>query len=264
MRRREFLLGASAAAAWASAARAQSAGKLPRVGMLWVNSAQVEANIGLVAAFQKKLAEFGYVDGQTMIVVEKFADGDDRRLDEMAAELARLDVDLIVSGAQGVAAAARATKSIPIVATAMADPIGEGVAASLAHPGGNVTGNAVFFPEIMAKRLDWRQFAPSLKRAGVLSPYDERDPIAQIVFGLMKEAAKALGVELQLLTASEPASYESVFSTASAKGSAVSCFSTRRFIFATPNSSRRSRSNIRRPRAGLRSWRATADCWATP
>jgi putative ABC transport system substrate-binding protein len=220
MRRREFLVGAGAAAAWASAGRAQQPRKIPRIGMLWANSVEAEASIGLVAAFHKGMSDLGYVDGRTMIAVERFADGDVPRLDELAAELVRLEVDLIVSGAQGVSAAARATKVMPIVSTTTVDPVAEGLAASLAHPGGNVTGNAVFFPEIMAKRVDLLKLVlPSLKRAGVLTPDDARDEsVLRFTFGVMKETAKALGVELELLLASDQTTYESAFATASTKG----------------------------------------------
>jgi putative ABC transport system substrate-binding protein len=192
MRRREFLVGAGAAAAWASAGRAQQPRKIPRIGMLWANSVEAEASIGLVAAFHKGMSDLGYVDGRTMIAVERFADGDVPRLDELAAELVRLEVDLIA----------------------------EGLAASLAHPGGNVTGNAVFFPEIMAKRVDLLKLVlPSLKRAGVLTPDDARDEsVLRFTFGVMKETAKALGVELELLLASDQTTYESAFATASTKG----------------------------------------------
>ena len=217
MRRREFLLAASAAAAWPSAVRAQQQRKIPRIGMLWPNSAEAEEKIGLVAAFHKRMGELGYVDGRTMIVEERFADGNPQRLDELAAELVRIDVDLIVSGAQGTSAAARATKDIPIVSATTADPVAEGFAASLALPGGNVTGNAVFFPQMMAKRVELlKQILPSVRRAGVLSPNDE--PLVRLTFEVMTETAKALGVELELFEASDAATYESVFAAASTKG----------------------------------------------
>jgi putative ABC transport system substrate-binding protein len=217
MRRREFLQAASLAAAWAGASRAQQPGKTPRIGMLWVESAAGEQKVGLVAAFRTKLSELGYVEGRTIHVEERFADGDEKRLDALAAELVRLDVDLIVTGAQGVLAAARATKTIPIVAAVAADPVAEGVAASLARPGGNVTGSAVFFPEIMAKRLELlKDIAPALRRAGVLASDD--GPFIRVVFEVMAKAAKALGVEMHLLQASDVASYGSVFAMASAAG----------------------------------------------
>lgn len=217
MKRREFLLGASAVAAWPRAVRAQPAGKVPRIGMLWMESAEAEERIGLVAALHKGLSDLGYIDGQTIRVEERFAGGNPQRIDELAAELVRLKVDLIVSGAQGTSAAARATKDIPIVSATTADPVAEGLAASLAHPGGNVTGSAVFFPQMMAKRLELlKQIAPTLKRAGVLSP--SRDLLTRFTFAAMSETAKGLGVELELVEAADVAAYETVFASASAKG----------------------------------------------
>ena len=217
MKRREFLSGASAAAAWPCAARAQQPGKIPRIGMLWANSAQAEERIGLVAALHKGLRDLGYIEGRTIRVEERFADGSPQRLDELAAELVRLNVDLIATGAQGTSAAARATKTIPIVSATTADPVAEGLAASLAHPSGNVTGNAVFFPQMMAKRLELlKQIAPSLKRAGVLTP--DNEPLVRLTFGVMAETAKNLGVELELFEAADAASYERAFAAAAAKG----------------------------------------------
>src|SRR3954470_22232778 len=100
MRRREFLLGAGAAA-FGSAAPARAADKVPLIGMLWVNSAEAEARIGLVAEAHAGLRDLGYVEGRTIRIEERFGDGTAQRLDALAAELARLDVDLILTGAEG-------------------------------------------------------------------------------------------------------------------------------------------------------------------
>jgi putative tryptophan/tyrosine transport system substrate-binding protein len=217
MRRREFLLAAGAATAWAGAARAQQPGRIPSIGMLWVESAAEEEKVGLVPVFHAGLTELGYVDGRTIRVEERFADGNYERLGALAVELVRLKVDLIVTGAEGVIAASRATKTIPIVAATTADPVAEGVAASLAHPGGNLTGSAVFFPQILAKRLELlKQIAPSMQRAGMLALEDNR--FIRFVFNVMAETAKTLGVELQLFLVSDAASYEAAFAKASAAG----------------------------------------------
>jgi len=217
MRRREFLLAAGAAAAWAGVAQAQQPGRLPLIGMLWVNSAEGERKIGFVAALHAALSELGYVDGKTIRVEERFGDGGYRRMEELAAELIRLNVDLIVTGAEGANAAAHATKAIPIVTATSGDPVAEGLVASLAHPGGNFTGNAVFFPEIMAKRLELlKQSLPSLARAGVLTP--QTDAFARFNIEAMAATAKPLGVDLQLVEASDAASYERAFATAAAAG----------------------------------------------
>ena len=233
--------------------------------MLWMESAEAEERIGLVAALHKGLSDLGYIDGQTIRVEERFAGGNPQRIDELAAELVRLKVDLIVSGAQGTSAAARATKDIPIVSATTADPVAEGLAASLAHPGGNVTGSAVFFPQMMAKRLELlKQIAPTLKRAGVLSP--SRDPLTRFTFAAMSETAKGLGVELELVEAADVAAYETVFASASAKGVGgfvildPPIYFRDASVLATPASSRRSRSNIGCLRAARRSMRAAGVC----
>ncbi len=213
MRRREFVLGAGVAMAWPQVARAQQAGGPPLIGMLWANPAEAEARIGLVAEVHAGPRDLGYVDGETIRIEERFSDGTTQRLDALAAELVRLNVALIVTGATGAPAAWRATKSVPIVTASTADPVAEGLAASPAHPGGNLTGNAVFLPEIMAKRLErLKQAAPSLLRAGVLAP--PTDPIAHLFVEAMNGAAKPLGMEVALVDAFDAPSYERAFATA--------------------------------------------------
>jgi putative ABC transport system substrate-binding protein len=142
MTRREFmgLLG-GAAAAWPFAARAQVRDRAVRVGFL------LSAKLGELDAFLAGLRDLGWVEGSNLHVEYRFADGDDRRLPALAAELAALNVDVIVTGATGVFAARRATASIPIVAGATTDLVAAGLAASLAHPGGNVTGQTFFHPQ---------------------------------------------------------------------------------------------------------------------
>jgi len=217
LKRRAFLLGAGAAAVWPLTVQAQPTGKIPRIGMLWVNPAEAEEKIGLVAALHKGLRDLGYVEGRTILVEERFADGTPQRLDELAAELVRLKVDVIVTGAEGTFAAARATKVIPIVAAATGDPVAEGFAASLAHPGGNITGNAVFFPQMMAKRLDLlKQIAPSVRHVGMLAP--KIDPFMRATFAVMTETAKGLGVDLEILEVPERVNYEAAFAAASMRG----------------------------------------------
>ena len=218
MRRREFLVAAGITAAVSGRfAFAQAADRLPVLGLLWVNSAEAEARIGLVAEAHAGLADLGYVEGKTIRIEERFGDGTRKRAEELAAELVGLHVDLIVTGAEGSPAAALATRTIPIVTCVSADPVAEGLAASLAHPGGNLTGNAVFFPEIMAKRLEQlKQSVPSMTRAGVLTP--PADSLSRYTVEVMAKAAKPLGVELRLVEASDAASYEQAFATASAAG----------------------------------------------
>ena len=220
MRRREFVLAAGVAAAWPAAGRAQQASKIPLIGMLWVNSAEAERKIGFVAALHVALTDLGYVDGKTIRVEERFGDGGYRRMEELAAELIRLNVDLIVTGAEGANAAAHATKTIPIVTATSGDPVAEGLVASLAHPGGNFTGNAVFFPQIMAKRLELlKQTLPSLARVGVLAP--KTDDFVRLSIEVMTATAKPLDVDLQVVEAADATAYERAFSAAAAGGLVV-------------------------------------------
>ena len=140
MRRREFItLIGGAAAAWPLAARAQQAGKLPTIGFL--GAATPSAQSQWVAAFVQRLRELGWIEGRTVAIEYRWAEGRTERFAEIAAEFVRLKVDVIVTcGNRSVIAAKQATSVIPIVFAAAGDPVGTGLVASLARPGGNVTG----------------------------------------------------------------------------------------------------------------------------
>src|SRR5262249_61134026 len=134
-----MLLGG--AAAWPVAARAQQAGKVPRIGFLGLTSPSDRPS--LLDAFRQGLRELGWVEGQNIVIDYRYAEGRVDRLPDLAAELVRLKVDLIVSeGAQGGTAARNATETMPIVMITVRDPVGTGLIASPARPGGNVTGMA--------------------------------------------------------------------------------------------------------------------------
>src|SRR5262249_22606280 len=152
--RRKFLatLG-GAAAAWPLAARAQQAGKLPTIGFL--GSVSVPAAQGRwVAAFLQRLPGLGWTGGRNFVLRDRWAEGSSDRAAEFAADFVRLKVDIIVTYATPlVLAAKRATSVIPIVFAATADPVGTGLVASLAHPGGNVTGLSVQHTDLAGKRL---------------------------------------------------------------------------------------------------------------
>ena len=147
MRRREFitLLG-GAAAAWPLAARAQQPAKIPRVGII---------DDGPVwNAFRQGLRDLGYLEGQNIAFEYRYADGLPDRLAEVAAELVRRPVDVIaVYGTPPARAAKQATSTIPIVMIGIGDPVGAGLVASLARPGGNITGNTILGPDVASKRL---------------------------------------------------------------------------------------------------------------
>jgi putative ABC transport system substrate-binding protein len=170
MRRREFitLLGGTAAT-WPLAARAQQ--QRFKIGLL---------DTGLGATFDvpflRKLTELGYVEGQTIIIERRSADGKPERLNDLAEDLVRQQVEVIVTagGPAGVAAK-KVTQTIPIVLGAISDPVGVGLVASLARPGGNITGNSLMAPDLSAKRLDiLHTLAPDISRFAIL--WDSSNP----------------------------------------------------------------------------------------
>ena len=216
MRRREALVLLGGAAAWPCVARAQQTSKVRCIGMLWVNSAEDERRVGLVPVLHAALRDLGYVEGANLLAEERFADSNSQQLDKLAVELAGLDLALIVTGAESTFAARRATKIVPLVSVANGDMVGEGLAASLAHPGGNVTGNDVYIPEIVAKRLEMlMDIAPSLRRVALL----QLDlPLYNRALALATELAKARGAALNAVKVSDAASYEKAFAAARRPG----------------------------------------------
>src|SRR5215470_4643904 len=152
MKRRDFMTLFSGAAAWPLAARGQQAAKVARIGYLALGLAS--ARIGWVQGLRSGLSDLGYVEGRNIVIEFRWADGVDQ-LPQLAAELVQMDVDVIVAPSSTyVEAARRATKTIPIVFANHADPVGIGHVASLAHPGGTITGLSMVFTEIAAKELE--------------------------------------------------------------------------------------------------------------
>jgi putative ABC transport system substrate-binding protein len=196
IKRREFisLLG-GAAAVWPFSARAQQPARVARIGILGLASAAAVAPY--VNAVQAGLRDLGYIEGKNLIIEYRFGDGKYDRLPELAAQLVHLNVDVLVTfAAPGTQAAKSATTTIPIVMAVTADAVGTGLIASLAHPGGNVTGTTVLNPELMAKRLELlKEIAPAMTRAAVLLNPDNaaNGPVRQA----MEMTAKALRVGLQ-------------------------------------------------------------------
>jgi putative ABC transport system substrate-binding protein len=157
------------------------------------------------------MRDLGYLEGRNLHLEFRFAEGDEARLAGLAAELAAVNVDVIVTYATGVFAAQRATATIPIVATAAGDLVAKGVVASLARPGGNVTGSTFFAPELFAKRLELlKEVVPSLTRAGVLLV--RNNPSKLSVLEVMGATAEALKVGLQPIEVDAPTEYENAFS----------------------------------------------------
>lgn len=171
MDRRRFLVTSLAGVlVGPPAVRAQQASSLPRVGILSISSRESSDTLAPQNVLQQALRDLGYVEGQSVILEYRWADGKVERLRELAAELVRLDVDVIVAGSTpGARAARQATSTIPIVSPAMGDPVGDGLVASLARPGGNVTGSTFLGPNLIAKRLELlKEALPRVARLGIL------------------------------------------------------------------------------------------------
>src|SRR6266481_445719 len=152
LRRRHFLtLLGGAAAAWPVVARAQQAGKLPTIGLLGATTPAGQSQ--LTAAFVQRLRELGWIEGRTVAIEYRWAENRPERFAEFAAEFVRLKVDVIVTGGTPVVLAMRqATTAIPIVFSSAGDPVGTGLVASLARPGGNVTGLSFMTSDVAGKR----------------------------------------------------------------------------------------------------------------
>src|SRR5262245_20397575 len=211
MRRREFmtLLGA-AAAAWPMAARAQQAGgRVYRVGMLGATSLR-EAE-GLVSAFRDGMREHGYVEGQNLAIDYRAPAAASEQNRDVAAELARGGYDVIVAWTTpSVMAARRATATVPIVFVGVADPVGLGLVAGLARPGANVTGLANFASDLSGKMIELlREIVPGVRCVGAVRNPD--NPGVSVQLRQLVDAARAVGLELQVVDARVPAEFEAAF-----------------------------------------------------
>lgn len=196
------------------AAEAQQAGKIPRIGFLGAQSPEGPWPY----AFREGLRELGYVEGQNIAIEWRWGRGDAKRFPDFAAELARLKVDVIVAGGNAVVAAAkRATRTIPIVMVNVSDPVGIGFVASLARPGGNITGLTTQSPELHGKRLQLlKEAVPNLSWVAVL--WDSTEPGRRDQVRETEVAAPALGVQLQLLEVRSPGHLDSAFAAMTREG----------------------------------------------
>jgi putative ABC transport system substrate-binding protein len=193
-------------------AQAQQPTKIPRIGFLTASS--LSAVSGRIEAFRQVLRELGYTEGKTIVIEYRYAEGKLDRLPALVAELVRLKVDIIVSGGPQVTHAAKeATGTIPIVMGFDYDPVGNGLIASLARPGGNITGLSTLAPEISGKQLELlKEIVPRLSRVAVLGT-STQPGYAQV----LKEtelAAGALRVKLQYLDVLSPKDIETAFRAA--------------------------------------------------
>jgi putative ABC transport system substrate-binding protein len=198
LKRREFitLLG-GAAVAWPLVTRAQQPGKLPTIGFLGPNTASSQSQ--WTAAFVQRLRERGWIEGRTVAIEYRWADGRSERAAEIAAELVRLKVNIIVTAAtRNVVAAKQATAVIPIVFAAAGDPVGAGLVASLARPGGNVTGLSIQQTDLAGKRLELlREIVPSLGALAILANIGSSTSVLDM--REVQAAARMLGIEFVTL-----------------------------------------------------------------
>ena len=195
MQRREFIagLGAAGMAASSNAARAQQPGRLPVIGYLGPSSPE---NAGPnTAAFLQRLRDLGWVEGRTVTIAHRWAEGRPERVAEIAAEFVRLRVDIIVTTASNDAIAMKqATSTIPIVFAVSGDPVGTGLVATLARPGGNVTGMSVQQPDTAGKRIELiHEIVPGLHRLAILANPDS--PNVRSELPEVQAAARRLGFD---------------------------------------------------------------------
>jgi len=197
MQRRVFISGLGVAALWPFITRAQGPTRVPTIGFLGSTSPEMASH--WMAAFLKRLRELGWIEGRTIAIEYRWADAHSERYSEIAAEFVGLKVDVIVTWASApVLAAKRATTLIPIVFAAQMDPVGAGVVASLARPGGNVTGMSIQQTDTAGKRIELlREVVPKLARLAIMANVGY--PAAMLEMGEIKATARALGLEVATL-----------------------------------------------------------------
>jgi putative ABC transport system substrate-binding protein len=194
MRRREFVGGLAGTVAWPLAARAQQSGKLPIIGFL--GAATPSAWSPRVVSFAQRLRELGWVEGRTIAIDYRWADGLPARFTELAAEFVRLKVDVIVTaGTASVIAAKQATSVIPIVFAVAGDPVATGLVTGLARPGGNVTGLSLEAPNLAGKRIELlREVVPDLRRLAIM--VNVGNPLAVLEMAEVQAMARTLGIDV--------------------------------------------------------------------
>jgi putative tryptophan/tyrosine transport system substrate-binding protein len=197
MRRRQFItLIGGAAAAWPLAAGAQQAAKLPTIGVLGTATATVWSP--WTTAFVRRLRELGWIDGRTVAIEYRWAEGREAHYAEITAEFVRLKVDIILTAGAAAPAAMQATSVIPIVLAIVGDPVGTGLVASLARPGGNVTGMSYQSTDLAGKRLELlRELLPGLRRLGIMANVGY--PAAVLEMGEVQATAGTLGLDVARL-----------------------------------------------------------------
>jgi putative ABC transport system substrate-binding protein len=190
MRRREFITLVGGAAAWPLATHAQPA-KLPTIGFLGTATPSTWSQF--VAAFVQRLRDLGWVEGRNVAIEFRWAEGRTERYSEIATEFVRLKVDVIVTSGGAVLATKQATFVIPIVFAIALDPVGSGMVASLARPGGNITGLSIQSTDLCSKRLELlREIVPDLRRLAILG--NTSNPNALGEMAEVQATARSLGL----------------------------------------------------------------------
>ena len=200
-----------------SSAEAQQVKKIPTVGFLLEGFPSSVSDSTRIEAFRKGLREIGYTEGKTISIEYRFAEGKRDRLTDLAGELVHHKVDVIVTyGTVGTLAVKRATTTIPIVMTSSSDPVARGLVASLARPGGNITGLSSVSPDLTGKRLElFKEVIPNLTHVAVL--WDPSGGEDSANFKDTKVAARALNVQVQSLEVRSPEGFERAFKAATEK-----------------------------------------------
>src|SRR5262245_2419894 len=194
MRRREFITLLGGVSVWPLAVRAQHTAKLPTIGLLGATTPAVEGQ--RVAAFMQRLRELNWIEGKTVAIESRWAEGRFERFVEIAEEFVRLKVDVIVTqGTGSVVAATQATSVIPIVFATVGDPVGTGLIASLARPGGNVTGLSSQLTDLVGKRVELlREAVPDLRRLAVVG--NRGNAAVVLEMREVETAARTIGFEV--------------------------------------------------------------------
>ncbi|HSF34080.1 MAG TPA: ABC transporter substrate-binding protein [Candidatus Tectomicrobia bacterium] len=191
------------------ATKASQAQRLYRIGYLAVPSPA--ATLHLLEALHAGLREHGYVEGQNLVIEYRWVEGTSQRFDELAGDLVRAKVELILAwGTPAAVAAKQATSTVPIIFLAVGDPVGSGIVASLARPGGNVTGVTNLSAELSAKQLELlKEIVPGLTQIAVLR--NPRNPVSAPQLQWTELAAQSLGVRLQVVDVRDPSEFEAAF-----------------------------------------------------
>jgi putative ABC transport system substrate-binding protein len=196
MRRRDFIKVMVGSAAWPLAARARQPGEVPTIGFLGSTTASIASQ--WVAVFVQRLRELGWIEGHTVAIEYRWAEGRKERAAELAAELVQLKVDLIMTyGTQCALAAKQATNSLPIVFALPGDPVASGLVASLARPGSNITGLSSQGTDLAAKRLEiLREAVPGLRRLAIMGNAD--NPASVLDMAKVQAAARTHGLDADI------------------------------------------------------------------